>query len=305
MWLTAALATFVLLTNTSLSAQSRIAPRSITVATEPNAAVWIDGVRYGTTDENGKLTIKTTAGRKTIRVRADSFAEVSKPLLPTQREVSISLIKTTEEAELTFQEAERLTSVDRIKAAEAYRKAIRLKPRYAAAYIGLARVLSDAGDNEPALKAIVDLRRFNPANAEASAIEGRIYKELGNEKKAIASFKRAIAEGKGFQPEAYAGLGLLYKEKAEGLGSEADETQANTGVREATKNLTIAVRQLAGAPDAMIIYQLLGLIHEHQKKYNEAIAVYEEFLSVFPDSSESEAVRSFIVQIKKQLSEQP
>jgi outer membrane protein assembly factor BamD (BamD/ComL family) len=40
------------------------------------------------------------------------------------------------------------------------------------------------------------------------------------------------------------------------------------------------------------------------KKYDEAIATYEEFLQIFPDSNESSAVRSFIVQIKKQMSEQ-
>jgi outer membrane protein assembly factor BamD (BamD/ComL family) len=40
------------------------------------------------------------------------------------------------------------------------------------------------------------------------------------------------------------------------------------------------------------------------KKYTEAIAVYEEFLRVFPDSNEASAVQSFIVQLKKQMSEQ-
>jgi hypothetical protein len=32
--------------------------------------------------------------------------------------------------------------------------------------------------------------------------------------------------------------------------------------------------------------------------------VYEDFLRTFPDSNEAEAVRSFIVQINKQLAEQ-
>jgi hypothetical protein len=40
------------------------------------------------------------------------------------------------------------------------------------------------------------------------------------------------------------------------------------------------------------------------KKFEEAIAVYEEFLRIFPDSNEAGAVRSFIVQIRKQMSEQ-
>jgi hypothetical protein len=40
------------------------------------------------------------------------------------------------------------------------------------------------------------------------------------------------------------------------------------------------------------------------KKYENAIAVYEEFLRTFPDTSEASVVRSFIVQLKKQMSEQ-
>ena len=49
----------------------------------------------------------------------------------------------------------------------------------------------------------------------------------------------------------------------------------------------------------MVIYQLLGLIYERQKKYAEAITTYEEFLRIFPNSVEATAVRSFIVQLKK------
>jgi regulator of sirC expression with transglutaminase-like and TPR domain len=63
--------------------------------------------------------------------------------------------------------------------------------------------------------------------------------------------------------------------------------------------LKTALKQLSGAPDAIIIYQLLGLIYERQKKPTDAIQVYEEFLRFFPDTVEAEAVRSFIVQLKK------
>ena len=39
------------------------------------------------------------------------------------------------------------------------------------------------------------------------------------------------------------------------------------------------------------------------KKYEEAIEVYEEFLRLFPDTAEASAVQSFIIQIRKQMSE--
>ena len=279
--------------------------RSITIVTEPHATIWIGSVRYGTTNGSGRLTIRSVpAGRQTLRVRADGFAEVSKPLSPTLTgEIPIKMAPTTDEAWLAFQEGERQAGLDRAKAAEAYRKAIKLNPKLAPAHIGLARTLSDAGDHEAALTAIKALRRVAPRNAEASAIEGRIYKELDDEAKAITSFKRAIAEGGGHQPEAYAGIGLLYKEKAEG-SADSDDPEVERAFGEASKNFSIAVKQLSGAPDAIVIMQLLGLIYERQKRYKEAISVYEDFLRTFPDSSEAEAVRSFIVQINKQLAEQ-
>jgi tetratricopeptide (TPR) repeat protein len=265
--------------------------------------VWIDDVRFGKTGKDGRLAIKSiSSGRHTVRVRCDGFGEVSRALLPTHSgNLQIELTKTTDKAELAFQEAERLSAVDRDKAADAYRNAIKLRPGYTQAYIGLARVLSESSDLEGALKAIRDLRRTKPANAEASAIEGRIHKDAGEEKQAIAAFKRSIAEGKGFQPEAYTGLGLLYKEKAEGFGAEGNFADETANYDEAAKDLKIALKQLSGAPDAVVLYQLLGLVYERQKKYNDAIAIYEEFLKLFPDSNDAPAVQSFIIQIKKQM----
>lgn len=288
------------------SQTKRVAPpesfRAVTFLTQPNAVVWLDGVRFGRCDTTGSLTIKTVpAGAHTIRVRADGFAEKSQALLATQKgEVKIALTKTTDEAELAYQEAERLITSDREKAADAYRKAAKARANYAEAYVGLARVLLDSGDGEEAEKAITTARKLRPAYAEASAVEGRIQKENGEEAKAIAAFKRGITEGRGFQPEAYAGLGLLYKEKAELAGNSGDFDGENANYTESAKYLRSALKQLSGAPDAIVIYQLLGLIYEKQQRTAEAIAVYEEFLRIFPDTVEATAVRSFITQLKKE-----
>ncbi|MDQ3129697.1 MAG: tetratricopeptide repeat protein, partial [Acidobacteriota bacterium] len=262
------------------------ATRTITVITEPNAIVWLDDLRRGTTDESGKLIIKpVTAGAHKLRVRADGFKEALQNLTAAQKgDVKIALVKTTDQAELTFQEAERLSTTDREKAIAAYRKAISLRPKYAEANLALARVLSASGDNEGALKAIAAARKARLNYAEASAVEGRIYVSEGDEKKAIATFKRAITEGKGIQPEAQTGLGLLYKEKAEASGSTGDFESEEANYMLAAGYFRKAVSQLAGAPDAITIYQFLGLAYEKMKKFDEAIAVYEEFLRVFPDS---------------------
>ncbi len=277
--------------------------RSVTVVTTADAIVWLDNVRFGKTGSDGRLEIKTVAaGPHSLRVRADGFKEKSQPIAAAQKGyIKVILIKTTDGAELAYQEAERLARTDPDKSAAAYRKAIKLRPNYAEAYLGLARGLSDNGDLEGAQKTILLARKVRPGYAEASAVEGRIQKEAGEEEKAIAAFKRAITEGKGFQPEAYTGLGLLYKEKAEGFGGSGDFEKEAGYYSESAKNLRSSVKQLSGAPDAIVVYQLLGLVYERQKKFSEAISTYEEFLTIFPDSVEAEAVRSFIVQLKKDL----
>lgn len=291
----------------AFSAFAAAQSRSLTVVSEPNAAVWIDGILFGKIGSDGSLKIRTVpSGTHTLRVRADGFKEAAKPLTATQSgEVRIILTKTDDPAELAFQQAERQAARDRDKAAAGYRQAIKLRPTYTAAYIGLARVLSDAGDLPGALKAIRDLRKFSPRNAEASAIEGRTYKDSGEEEKAIASFKRAIAEGRGFQPEALTGLGILYKEKAEAVSGTGDFDQETAYYDQSVKYLRDALKQLSGAPDSAVLYQLVGLAYERQKKFKDAIAVYNEFIDRFPDSSEVPTVRSFIDQLQKQMADQP
>jgi len=283
--------------------QATKAFRAVTIVSEPATTVWIDGVNRGKTDKMGRLDINTVpVGAHTLRLRADGFKEKTHSLTATQKgELKFALTKTTDPADLAYQEAERLAFSDRDQSAAAYRRAIKARAAYPEAYIGLARVLAEMGDLDEAKSAIVAARRLRPGYAEASAVEGRIQKESGEETRAIAAFKRAITEGKGFQPEAYAGLGLLYKEKAEGAGGAGDFDDEDLNYAEAAKNLKISLKQLSGAPDTMVIYQLLGLIYERQKLYKEAIGIYEEFLSIFPNVPEATAVRSFIVQIKKDM----
>lgn len=162
----------------------------------------------------------------------------------------------------------------------------------------------DSHNTEDSLTAIREARKIKPIYPEASAVEGRIYRAEGDDEKAIAAFKRAIREGKGFQPEAHTGLALLYKERAEGFGADGDIEQEKINYDLAAASFKTALQQLSGAPDAEVIYQMLGVSFEKQQKYAEAIKIYEEFLRVFPDSAEASAVRSFIVQAQKQMKEQ-
>lgn len=277
--------------------------RTIVVSTEPGALLWIDGVSYGKTDEKGRITVRTVSpGKHTLRIRADGFSDAIRALPATTKgSIDITLKKITDEAELSFQRGIQQSSIDRERAAEAFRNALRLRPKYLDAYIGLARVLSDGRQYDAAAKVIAEIRKFQPANSEISAIQGRILRDGGEEDAAIAAFKRSIREGRGFQPEAYTGLGLIYKERAEAFAGEGEYEKETANYDESAKFLRTALKQLSGAPDAVVVYQILGLIYEQQKRYTDAIAVYEEFLRVFPDIPESESVASFIVQLKKQI----
>ncbi len=290
----------ILITSFALSvfAQKAATYRSITVVTQPNAIVWIDDVKRGITDANGKLSIKPVAsGVRKLRLRANGFKEISQTLTAAQTgEVKIPLVKTTDEAELAFQKAEAET--DKEKAVELYEKAIKLRPKYAEAFVGMARVLSSLEDAEGALKAIANARKLRPVYAEASAVEGRIYKNDDQEAKAIASFKRAIKEGKTFQPEAHTGLALLYKEKAERYKSNGDFDLEIETYQLAADEMKLAISQLSGSEPTF--YEILGSIFEKMNKFKEAIAVYEEFIKLFPASNDVPTYRSYIVQAKKQ-----
>jgi tetratricopeptide (TPR) repeat protein len=271
------------------------ATRSLTVSTEANAIVWLDEVRRGVTDAGGKLTLeKVKAGRHTLRVRASGFRERTLAVLPAQRgQLEVRLTRTTDEAELTFQQAEdaREKAKDdeaRRAAAALYRRAIELRPSFPAAHVGLARILLDLNDYKKALAEIEEARASRPLYAEASAVEGRIYRYAAFWDDAIASFRRAIREGRGFQPEAHTGLALLLEEK--GMNEEA------------AAEFRMAINQLSDSEP--VIYQLLGAMYEKMEKYKEAVEAYEKYLQLAPEGNLAPAVRSIIDQLRRQAEEQ-
>jgi len=265
--------------------------RTITIVTEPKAIVWIDEVRRGSTNESGALgALKLSAGAHNLRVRAAGFKEVSLPISAVQRgQISVRLIRTTDQAEVLFQKAEdaRESAKDdssRQSAVDLYRQALKFRPAYSAAHVGLARLLSDLNDTNGALAEIEAARGARPIYPEASAVEGRIYRETGQTDEAIGAFNRAIREARGFQPEAHVGIGRLYEDKGQ--------------YELAAREFKIAVDQLSDTEP--IIYQLLGAAYEKISKNQEAIAAYENYLRLAPNGSMAQAVRSIVEQLKSQ-----
>jgi tetratricopeptide (TPR) repeat protein len=270
----------------------------ITVSTEPNTKIWVNDVKRGVTDASGKFLIKLTLGKNILRLRASGFKEVSQPILPTQTgTLKVILVKSTDEAELSFQKAE--SESDKEKAVKLYENAIKLRPKYAEAYVGMARVLVAMTDIEAALDAIKNARKIRPIYAEASAVEGRIHGSDGEEAKAIASYKRSIKEGNGVQPEAHTGLGILYKEKAEGFGAASEFEKEEETYLIAASELKLALNQLYGSEP--VLYELLGGIYEKLGKKQDAIAVYEDYLKLSPNTDDATKFRSYIVQLQKQM----
>jgi len=274
-------------------AESQGSSRTLSIVTEAGAIVWLDEIRRGTTDPDGHLILSKVAnGVHTLRVRANGFKETTMPVAATARgEIRVRLLRTTDQAELLFQQAESArdsakSADDRQKAADLYRQTLRTRAAYPAAHVGLARLMLDMNDTDGALAEIEAARRYRAVYPEASAVEGRIYRETGQTDEAIGSFNRAIRESHGFQPEAHVGLGRTYEEKG----------QYDLAARE----FEIAVKQLSDTEP--IIYQLLGAAYEKSDNRKEAIAAYENYLRLAPNGPQASAVRSIIEQLK---SEQP
>ena len=267
-----------------------ISAQQLVITTEPNAIVWIDEIRRGTTDASGKLSLtKVTPRRHTVRVRANGFKETTAALLPGRRALTVKLVATTDPAELAFQKAETAREKARDtaakeEAAELYRETIKLRHAYPAAHVGLARVLLDLEKFNDALAEIDAARAAKPVYAEASAVEGRIHRENGSLVESVRSFRRSIREAGGFQPEAHVGLARVLEDKGQ--------------FAEAVVELRKALDQLSDSEP--VIYQMLGAAYERLEKPKEAVAAYEKYLQLAPNGSYAAALRSILEQLKRE-----
>jgi tetratricopeptide (TPR) repeat protein len=261
----------------------------VNLSTQPGAVVWVDEVRRGTADAEGKLQLKLTPGRHTLRVRAAGYAERSVPLLPAQRgALSVVLTKATDEAELLFQQAEEAREKGNAAGAvELYRQALKARPRFAAAHVGLARALESQENFDEALEELQAARSVRPVYAEASTVEGRIQRSLADPEAALAAYRRALRESGGFQPEAYTGMGIVYEDRGQ--------------PEEAAAAFRKAIAQLSDTEP--ILYELLARNLEKLERWKEAVAAYEKYLELAPTGAHASAINSIIDQLRKQAAE--
>ena len=263
---------------------------ALTITAEPNTTIWIDEVRRGTTDGSGKLALaRMSPGRHTLRARAKGFKEITTLLAPGRKAISLRLVPTTDQAELLFQQAEEAREqakddAGREKAVQLYRDALKLRAAMPAAHVGLARLYMDLNQFKEAQSEIDAARRIRPVYPEASAVEGRVLREAAFTDEAIRSFRRAIAESRGFQPEAHVGLARVLEEKGQ--------------LSEAIAEYRKAINQLSDSEP--VIYQMLGAAYEKLEKPKEAVAAYEKYLELAPNGSYAAAIRSILNQLKKE-----
>ncbi len=262
---------------------------TVVISTQPGAVVWVDEVRRGAADAEGKLRLKLTPGRHSLRVRAKGLAERTLALPPSQRgALAVALTQPADEAELLFQQAEEAREKGNNTAAiDLYRQALGKRARYASAHLGLARALESQENFDEALEELQAARRVRPVYPESWAVEGRILRSMADPEAALAAYGRALRESRGFQPEAYAGMGIVHEDK--GRHEEAAEAFHK------------AVAQLSDTEP--VLYELLARNLERLERWKEAVAAYEKYLELAPQGAHASAVNSIIDQLRKQAAE--
>jgi Flp pilus assembly protein TadD len=175
-----------------------------------------------------------------------------------------------------------------------YRRAVRLDPKDAAAYEGLARIWRDSGQLGLGLGNAHRAVHFAPASPEAHNTLGTVLLRLGQPKAARAAYERAIA----LQPEAaYAFNNLCYLSILEGRAAQAiDDCQraiALDGTLTAARRnlalgyaaagrLRLSRAELFRVDSPAAAHYNLGIISLARRDYPAAAAAFETACEIRP-----------------------
>jgi tetratricopeptide (TPR) repeat protein len=266
----------------------------VVISTRPGAVVFVNEVRRGVTDARGRLTVMLEPGTYRLRVSKLGYEEAHVRLRLTpgaRRQLVLTLPPLRDPAERHRQRAEALREQRLFaQAAAAYRRAIALrKGRFPRARLGLARALLALEEPEEALRqvrrALAESRAPLP---EAHTLLGNILRAQGLYEEAIREYRVALRQTGDVSPEAHAGLALA-------LG-EIGETER------AIAHMRTAIAQNADAEP--ILYYLLGNLLLDAERPQDAIAAYETYLRLAPQSETAPAVRSLVDQLRKESGSQ-
>lgn len=268
-----------------------ISPSDVVVSAPIGTIIWVDRLRYGKVSDSGTLVIHNLSqGPHSLRARLTGRQEKSQTFNTSAgvREISVKLTLPAGKAEARFQVAEELRESGKHKdAIREYRQALALSKRgYAAARIGLSRSLLATEDYEGAVaEGRRALRDSGGRNAEAFTVIANTRRFQGLYDQAITGYQTALEQARNVSPEAHTGLALTFQER-----NRADD---------AIKHFRIACDQSNYTEP--VIYFLLGGALERAMRMKEALAAYEKYLELEPSGRQSNAVRSIIKQLKREV----
>lgn len=149
------------------------------------------------------------------------------------------------------------------EAVEAFRKALKENPKWTMALEGLVGTLNDMGRREEAMTTLQEYVRANPGDMAARFLEGGVRARQGDTVGAEKIFNEIVSE----KPNASLAWAALA-----GLSGEDPD-----------KRIEAYRRGLAANPGNAELGLLLGTEYEQAKRYDEAIAHYQELLAANPN----------------------
>ena len=276
----------------SPEAQERVNAVSLTLKTEPGTIIWVDSLRYGVVGEAGEMTVNNLSiGSHTIHARLKGRREIAQGVKlrgEATQTIQLDLSKPADKAEMNFQSAEELRGVGKhAEAIDLYRRAIELRGgSYPVARVGLARsLLSNEKYSDAVAEARKALREKGGVYPEAHTVIGNIKRTQGLYDDALTSYHTALQQAHNFSPEAHTGIAMAYQDR--NLSEEAIE------------HLQTAIAQANDTEP--IIYFLLGSTLEREYRNQEAVAAYEKYLKLQPNTTQASALRSVLKQLRREI----
>jgi Flp pilus assembly protein TadD len=158
---------------------------------------------------------------------------------------------------------------DTQRAEAAYLKALEIQPTMASPYVALARLYSNSGKHDQALRNVAEALKRRPKDLGAQMLQGIVYEQKGDVAGAMKAYEKALALNPRFALAAN-NLAYLYSEHG------------------GDKNRALALAELARemAPDEPRISDTLGWILYRRGVYQRALALLKESASKLSDNVE-------------------
>jgi len=155
-------------------------------------------------------------------------------------------------------------------AADAFRRALELKPDHLKSLVNLARTELDRQQPEAALVAVEEAVQIAPDNVDARRVLGRVYHELDRTEDAVDAYTQAL-RGKLDDPWTLNNLGLLY------IQTERFEDA-----------LAPLARAAQLAPEVAVIHNNLGIALERSGQMELAHEQYARAIELAPAYANAE-----------------